>query len=166
MVEISLGGKALNPPAPPEPEPKVFTDLGYVMFDAVTWCQMNRTQALRFWNRYQKLQARVDANPNHPDNPRALSRMSQINNEFLKHQVQFLGWEKMIHHYWKHATVDEITASDSDELCNALPTDSTLPSLWHHPLGSQEGATLTCPMTTTALQFSTREMSRRYHRIG
>lgn len=165
MVSISLGGKELNPPLLPDPTPTM-SHLGYLMFDAVTWCQLNRSQAIKLHTRITKLQAMIDANPGHKDNPRALGRISTLNNEFLTHQVQFLKWEASIHSLWKHASPKELEAEDCDELCHALPDEQSLPLLWHHPLGSQEGAPITCPMTTTSLQFSTREMLRRYRTSG
>lgn len=168
MVTIRRGEQTFTAkPLPQEPDAaRSLTDLGYLFFDAVTWCQMNREQALKRWNRMEALKQRIEQNPGHPDNRKAHARIHQINNGFLGHQQRFLYWEDAIHTLWKNANWGEREGADAPELCHALPADETLPPLWHHPLGSQEGAPLTCKMTTTALQFSTPANAKRYRRTG
>src|SRR5690606_8120713 len=138
MDSITRGGKALTFEVPEQPAPKVETHFGFQIFDAVTWAQMAREEAIRLCTRMNALQARVDANPAHPDVPKASQRISQLMNKYLEAQARFLKWEHSIHHIWKHATPAAIEAESADSMLHVLPTDETLPPLWHHPLGAQE----------------------------
>jgi hypothetical protein len=163
MVTIRNGNKTFGNTDPPQ---KDMDHLGYLVFDAVTWCQMNRTQALILWERMERLQEKISENPDHPNTAKAQARMSSINNAFLQHQVAFLKWEGSLHSLWKDTEPKQCVDAEMNELLHNPHWKAFLPPLWHHPLGSQEGAPLSCPMTPTALQFSDPATARRYRSSG
>lgn len=159
---LLLNGQTLKRP---EPEPHhVLGHLGFLMFDAVTWAQMARERALTIHARIEKLDAMIGAHLDHPNTPKARARKNDLTNEYLALQVAFLGHEEVIHTLWKQSDPDERSEEACDALLNVSTTDDTLPPLWHHPLGSQKGALMTCPMETTSLRFSTGAMMRKYRR--
>ncbi len=164
MVTIRRGEKTFAAkPLPQEPEPSLGY-LGFLVWEAVISCQSHRHQAIKLWSRMEKIQQHIDQQTERVDLSRFYTRISDLNNQFIHHQQRFLYWEDAIHSLWKNATPDQIVEEQIDELCNALPGDDSLPPLWHHRLGSQEGASPACTMTTTALQFSSAEMIRKYRK--
>ncbi len=162
---ISRGGKAYEPSesSVPDPQKKDMSHAAFVLWECMIGMQVERQYAVAAWERMQKLYETADGNSEHPNIGKVYSRIETLRKEVEYHQKEFLEHEEIANRVWRE-TDDSMFAVEGLGIMYHVSPNTDLPALWKHALGANEnyGEPAPFPMSTTALQFVSPALARKY----